>query len=58
MSIVILGITVVPLLFVFLDGFRTTGDINANSTDAAEPVGVVELRHHSQQRVVLGVPRE
>ena len=33
-SIVIFGVTVIPLLIVFVDGFRTTGDIN-NS-----PVGV------------------
>ena len=31
-SIVILGITVVPLLYVFLDGARSTAQISADST--------------------------
>src|ERR1700757_4775611 len=36
-SIVILGITVVPLLFVFLDGARSTAQISANSTALPSP---------------------
>jgi raffinose/stachyose/melibiose transport system permease protein len=36
-SIVILGITVVPLLFVFLDGARSTAQISANSTALPNP---------------------
>lgn len=36
-SIVILGITVVPLLYVFLDGARSTAQITANSTGLPHP---------------------
>lgn len=36
-SIVILGITVVPLLYVFLDGARSTAQISANSTALPHP---------------------
>ena len=36
-SIVILGVTIVPLLFVFVDGFRTTGDINNSPTGLPHP---------------------
>jgi raffinose/stachyose/melibiose transport system permease protein len=37
LSIVILGVTVVPLLFVFVDGFRTTGDINNSAAGLPHP---------------------
>jgi raffinose/stachyose/melibiose transport system permease protein len=36
-AIVIIGITVVPLLFVFVDGFRTTADINASPAGVPHP---------------------
>ena len=36
-AIVLLGITVVPLLFVFVDGFRSTGQINASPTGLPSP---------------------
>ncbi len=36
-AIVILGITVVPLLFVFVDGFRSTGQINASPAGLPDP---------------------
>ena len=36
-SIVILGLTVVPLLYVFLDGARSTAQISANSTALPNP---------------------
>jgi raffinose/stachyose/melibiose transport system permease protein len=36
-SIVILGITVVPLLFVFLDGAKSTGQIAQSATDLPHP---------------------
>jgi raffinose/stachyose/melibiose transport system permease protein len=36
-SIVILGITVVPLLYVFLDGVRSTAQISNNSTGLPNP---------------------
>jgi raffinose/stachyose/melibiose transport system permease protein len=36
-SIVIGGVTVVPLLFVFVDGFRTTGDINNSPAGLPHP---------------------
>jgi raffinose/stachyose/melibiose transport system permease protein len=36
-AIVIIGITVVPLLFVFLDGARTTGQINNSPTGLPSP---------------------
>ncbi|HLH83778.1 MAG TPA: carbohydrate ABC transporter permease [Trebonia sp.] len=36
-AIVIIGITVVPLLFVFLDGARTTGQINDNPAGLPNP---------------------
>jgi raffinose/stachyose/melibiose transport system permease protein len=36
-SIVILGITVVPLLFVFVNGFRSTAQINNSATGAPNP---------------------
>jgi raffinose/stachyose/melibiose transport system permease protein len=36
-SIVILGVTVAPLLFVFLDGARSTAQISANSTALPSP---------------------
>jgi raffinose/stachyose/melibiose transport system permease protein len=36
-AIVLFGITVVPLLFVFVDGFRTTGDINNSPTGLPHP---------------------
>src|SRR6201993_2709835 len=36
-SIVILGITVVPLLYVFLDGARSTAQISGNSTALPNP---------------------
>jgi raffinose/stachyose/melibiose transport system permease protein len=37
LSIVIVGVTVVPLLFVFVDGFRTTGDINNSAAGLPHP---------------------
>jgi raffinose/stachyose/melibiose transport system permease protein len=37
LSIVIVGVTVVPLLFVFVDGFRTTGDINNSPAGLPHP---------------------
>lgn len=37
LSIVIVGVTVVPLLFVFVDGFRTTGDINNSAVGLPHP---------------------
>jgi raffinose/stachyose/melibiose transport system permease protein len=36
-AIVLLGITVVPLLFVFVDGFRSTAQINASPTGLPSP---------------------
>jgi len=36
-AIVILGVTIVPLLFVFVDGFRTTGDISNSPTGLPHP---------------------
>ena len=36
-AIVLLGITVVPLLFVFVDEFRTTAQINSNPTGLPHP---------------------
>jgi raffinose/stachyose/melibiose transport system permease protein len=36
-AIVIGGVTVVPLLFVFVDGFRTTADINNSPTGLPHP---------------------
>jgi raffinose/stachyose/melibiose transport system permease protein len=36
-AIVLFGITVVPLLFVFVDGFRTTADINNSPTGLPHP---------------------
>jgi raffinose/stachyose/melibiose transport system permease protein len=36
-AIVLLGITVVPLLFVFVDGFRTSADINNSPTGLPHP---------------------
>ena len=36
-AIVLLGITVVPLLFVFVDGFRSTGQINASPAGLPDP---------------------
>jgi len=36
-SIVILGVTVVPLLFVFVDGFRSTPQINNSATGLPHP---------------------
>jgi raffinose/stachyose/melibiose transport system permease protein len=36
-SIVVFGLTVVPLLLVFVDGFRTTGDINNSPAGLPHP---------------------
>ena len=36
-AIVLFGLTVVPLLFVFVDGFRTTADINNSPTGLPHP---------------------
>jgi raffinose/stachyose/melibiose transport system permease protein len=36
-AIVIIGVTIVPLLFVFVDGFRTTGDINNSAAGLPHP---------------------
>ena len=36
-AIVLFGITVVPLLFVFVDGFRTTADINNSAAGLPHP---------------------
>src|SRR5271165_2771946 len=36
-AIVLFGLTVVPLLFVFVDGFRTTGDINNSPASLPHP---------------------
>ena len=36
-AIVVLGITVVPLLFVFVDGFRSTAQINASPSGLPHP---------------------
>lgn len=47
-SIVLLGITVIPMLFVIGDGFRTTGDINSS------PVGVPHPWDWSNYASVLG----
>lgn len=47
-SIVLLGITVIPMLFVIGDGFRTTADINSS------PVGVPHPWDWSNYASVLG----
>jgi raffinose/stachyose/melibiose transport system permease protein len=47
-AIVLLGITVIPMLFVIGDGFRTTGDINSS------PVGVPHPWAWSNYASVLG----
>jgi len=47
-SIVLFGITIVPMLFVIVDGFRSTGDINSS------PVGVPHPWDWSNYASVLG----
>src|ERR1035438_3513750 len=36
-GLLLVGITAVPLLFVFLDGFRTNGQINSSATSLPHP---------------------
>ncbi len=57
-ALLVVGITVVPLLFVVIGGFRTNAQINADPAGLPQPVGARQLPGHPGERRVLGVPAQ